>query len=122
MKKLIIICFVLVLCAPFVLFAGGGKEEEPAEKVTETKAEPVKASDADDPDPWIIDVRKGLEPYRGTFNFKGPDGQTPTWDTDLVLTKGEVQKIQAGLRLCHKYARAAGRIYRCSLRRSAGCP
>lgn len=59
-----------------------------------TAAETVK----DEIDPWILEVRKGIDKYRGEIDpsFKGPDGQTPSWDTELVLTVSEVEKIKLG--------------------------
>ena len=48
-------------------------------------------------DPKIAEFRTGLDKYRTTnIEFKGPGGQTPTWDTELFLTKEEVKKIQEG--------------------------
>ncbi|KKK89035.1 hypothetical protein LCGC14_2737160, partial [marine sediment metagenome] len=46
-------------------------------------------------DPWIFEMRKGLDPYRGEINYKTENGLDPTWDTELVLTIGEVERIRA---------------------------
>ena len=40
-------------------------------------------------------MRKGLDPYRGSIDYKGEYGAVPTWDTDLVLTVDEVNQIRA---------------------------
>jgi ribose transport system substrate-binding protein len=91
MKKLLIV--LIVLSVPLLLFAGQEKpapvEEKPAPVVKEEVSKDIY-------DPWILEIRDGLEPYRGMFSFKGPQGQTPTWDTELMLTVGEVEKIRAG--------------------------
>jgi ribose transport system substrate-binding protein len=48
-------------------------------------------------DPKILELREGMDKYRTeNIEFDGPAGQTPTWDTELFLTKGEVAEIQEG--------------------------
>jgi ribose transport system substrate-binding protein len=96
MKKLLLIVFVILLAVPAVMLARPKPvdvEEPPA--VMEEEPEPVDMT-ADEVDPWIIDVRRGLEKYRGPIIFKGPLGQTPQWDTEIVLTNAEVEKIRQG--------------------------
>jgi ribose transport system substrate-binding protein len=72
MKKLMFAAAILMVLFPLLAFAGGG-----------------------DTAPWIIEMRKGLDPYRGSIDYKGEYGATPTWDTDLVLTVDEVNQIRA---------------------------
>jgi ribose transport system substrate-binding protein len=86
----VIALLALLLLAPGILLAGGQSQKESG------KGAAASAGDLGKVDPWILQVREGLEKYRGSFNFKGPNGQTPTWDTELVLTLGEVEKIKSG--------------------------
>jgi ribose transport system substrate-binding protein len=92
MKKVVMALLIISLLVPFVLFAE--KKEAPMEEKPAPEAETM--ADKNAPDPWILDVRKGLDPYRGEIMFKGPQGQTPTWDTEVMLTVGEVEKLRAG--------------------------
>ena len=67
----------------------------------ETMAEETMAEetmeDMDAIDPKILELREGMDKYRTeNIEFDGPAGQTPTWDTELFLTKGEVAEIQEG--------------------------
>jgi ribose transport system substrate-binding protein len=87
MKKLIITVVILMLLLPLLAFAGGGKEQ--GEKGA------VSAGKGSDIAPWIIEMRKGLDPYRGSIDYKGEYGAIPTWDTNLVLTVDEVNQIRA---------------------------
>jgi len=69
--------------------------EEAVEEAVEEVAEVIE--DLDEIDPKIVELREGMDKWRTTnTQFKGPGGQDPTWDTELVLTKGEVAEIQAG--------------------------
>jgi ribose transport system substrate-binding protein len=73
--------------------------EEAVEEVEEAEevAEEVVEEDMDEVDPKIVELRQGMDAWRTeNVQFKGPGGQTPTWDTELLLTKGEVAEIQAG--------------------------
>lgn len=92
MKKVLILLFVVMFAVPLVLIAGK-KEKAPVEEKPEVTEEKV---DKDVPDPWILEVREGLDPYRGDTLFTGPQGQTPTWDTELMLTVAEVEKLRRG--------------------------
>jgi ribose transport system substrate-binding protein len=69
--------------------------EEAAEVVEEAVEE---EAGGDEIDPWILEIREGLEGLRYEIpsESQGPDGQTPTWDTELVLTVAEVEKIREG--------------------------
>lgn len=95
MRKILFIFFILVL-ATSIVFIGGGKKEKAAPAKEEVKpAVEVEVAGAEI-DPWILEVRKGLEKYRGKIVFKGPQGQTPSWDTEVVLTNAEVEKVRKG--------------------------
>jgi len=100
MKKLILFAVVIFLTVSFVAIAGGKKKEKAPEVTPSEKEQPAEEAEAaaagNEIDPWIINVREGLEKYRGEIIFKGPQGQKPTWDTELVLTNAEVEKIRQG--------------------------
>jgi len=66
----------------------------PTTAAAETTAANV--ADTTETDPWIVDMRKGLDAYRGEIAYKGEYGATPTWDTQLVLTLAEVEQIKKG--------------------------
>ncbi len=96
MKKLLASVLIVFLAVPVMALAKAkpAQEEEPP-AVKEAQPEPVDTT-ADEIDQWIINVRKGLEKYRGPIVFKGPLGQTPQWDTEIVLTNAEVERIRQG--------------------------
>lgn len=106
MKKSVLFMLVLIIAITMVVTfmlsgcktttaettaaASTAAETTVAESAAETTAEDMSAID-----PKILEFRQGLDKYRTTnSDFKGPGGQTPTWDTELVLTKAEVAKIQ----------------------------
>jgi ribose transport system substrate-binding protein len=93
MKKTIVLLIIITVAVSMVLFTSG-KKKEPAPMEEEPMVEMEEA--ADEVDQWLVDVRKGLEKYRGTIVFQGPQGQDPSWDTELVLTNAEVREIRAG--------------------------
>lgn len=111
-KSMLFILIVIIATAMVATFTLAGCKATTTETTTAattvavttaaetTVAETTAAAETtkDEIDPWILDVRKGLDKYRGKIDpsFKGPDGQTPTWDTDLVLTVSEVEKIKQG--------------------------
>ncbi|MCK5571006.1 MAG: hypothetical protein KAJ15_14890, partial [Spirochaetes bacterium] len=81
MKKLLLSIFIVFLVAPVLVMGGrkkGAEEPKKAEEAPAVVEEEPAAEDtrANEVDPWIIDVRKGLEKYRGKIVFKGPLGQT----------------------------------------------
>jgi hypothetical protein len=90
-KTFYLLCFLLFL-VPGVVLGSGGKGAPPVEEEPAVEVEVA----ADEVDPWIIDVREGLEKYRGPILFQGPQGQTPSWDTELTLTRAEVEKLRKG--------------------------
>jgi len=94
-RKVFIAALVVLLAVPLVLLAG--KKQEKKEVAPEAEVEEVLA-DKGQIDPWILEVRKGVNKYRGPIDpsFEGPDGQVPTWDTELVLTVGEVEEVRKG--------------------------
>ena len=69
-----------------------------AEETTAAEQEEVAEEGMDEIDPWIVEVRSGLEPYRLEIpdGFIGPTGKQVTSDSELFLTKAEVKKIQNG--------------------------
>jgi ribose transport system substrate-binding protein len=93
MKKYSIVLVLAVFLLPMFFLAGGKKEDAAP---MEEEAKPVVETGGDETDPWIIEIREGLEKYRGQILFDGPQGQTPSWDTELVLTLDEVEKIRKG--------------------------
>jgi len=114
MKKISIILMVaIVSIGMLVTFSLSGCKsaveevvEEVAEEVEEVveeveevveEVEEVVEEDMSEIDPKIVELRQGMDAWR-TENtlFEGPGGQSPTWDTELFLTKGEVAEIQAG--------------------------
>ena len=72
--------------------AAGEVESAVEEMVEETMAE----EDKDVIDPWIVEMREGLDPYRGEIDYVGEYGAIPTWDTELYLTIAEVEKVKEG--------------------------
>jgi ribose transport system substrate-binding protein len=113
MKKTLLILLMsaitISMVATFSLI--GCKEEAPVETtaaettaaettVAETTAAETTAAETEDMnviDPKIEELRQGMDKYRTeNIQFKGPGGQTPTWDTELFLTKAEVAQIQEG--------------------------
>lgn len=90
MKKLMLVMFIVVLAASMILI--GCEKKKAKEEVAEVEA--VEEVKGDETDPWILEMRKGLDPYRGSINYKGEFGATPTWDTELVLTVNEVEEIR----------------------------
>ena len=93
MKKYFVVLLIAVILLPMLLLASGRKKDAAP---MEEEAEPVVSVGGDETDPWIVDVREGLEKYRGEIVFDGPQGQTPSWDTELVLTSNEVEQIKKG--------------------------
>ncbi len=114
MKKLSRSIFITVLCLILVgSFALFGCKQQAAETTVaaettaaetmaeetmaeETMAEETMAEGSDEIDPWILDMRAGLDPYRGSIGYEGEYGATPTWDTELFLTLAEVEEVKKG--------------------------
>jgi ribose transport system substrate-binding protein len=98
MKKILFLLCVTVIAVSIVFIAAKEEEMAPApkaEKAMEAEAVPG----GDELDPWIADVWGAVEQYRIPLdpNFKGPHGETVTWDRDsLPLTVAEVEKVRAG--------------------------
>ena len=114
MRKLSRSIFITVLCLILVgSFALFGCKQQAAETTVaaettaaetmaeetmaeETMAEETMAEGSDEIDPWILDMRAGLDPYRGSIDYEGEYGATPTWDTELFLTLAEVEEVKKG--------------------------
>jgi ribose transport system substrate-binding protein len=91
MKKLWIICFILILVVPGLLIAG--RKDREVEKETPAFEEGV---DMDETDPWFAEMRAFEKPYiNPVVKFTGVQGEQPVYDGDLVLTRGEVEKIRS---------------------------
>lgn len=107
MKKIVIWILVLAFVSTMALFGAGCRQQVAEETmaaettaaattVAETAAETTAAETVEEVAPFILEAREGLEPFRGDLTFQGELGQTPTWDTDLVLNVSEVEKIKEG--------------------------
>lgn len=105
MKKLLLSLVVAIMVVTMLLtFLVTGCKTETTETTaaeeTTTAAETTVAAEttaaSTETDPWILEMRAGLDQFRGEINYKGEYGATPTWDTELVLTTAEVEQIKAG--------------------------
>lgn len=118
MKKLLVILLVSALAVSMLLLGTSCAETAVVEETTtaaitesaettsaettsaETTAAETTTEDNSAIDPWIKGLWDEVEQYReGTLDpaFKGPNGETVTWDRDsLPLTIAEVEKIKAG--------------------------
>jgi ribose transport system substrate-binding protein len=94
---LLIVVFILTLSLTSISCK---EEATPAEEVTEEPAEEVTEEPVgDELDPMIAKVWASVDQFRHPISsdFKGPNGETVTLDTDsLRLTVSEVKKIQDG--------------------------
>ncbi len=88
-RLLLFAAALCVACAAPTAFAGGQTEKAGG-------AGQVSGQTPGAVDPWILQMREGLEKYRGTITFEGELGQKPNWDSEVVLTNAEVQKIRGG--------------------------
>ena len=106
-KSFSIILVILMVICTFSLLTFFGCKTEAAETTTAaeteaaettTAAETEAAEDMNEPDPWILEMREGWE----NFDFEkfsyltGPDEVPQTFQDELILTKGEVEKLRAG--------------------------
>jgi hypothetical protein len=109
MKKLfygiLVIVLSVALAGSFTLFGCAQPAAETTAAETTAAAEETTAAaeettaaeeDKDVIDPWIVEMREGLDPYRGEIDYVGEYGATPTWDTELYLTIAEVEKAREG--------------------------
>jgi len=112
-KKLLHMILITVFCVIFIgsflMISCKSEVTETSEETTvaestseettaaeSTSAETTVAEDKNVIDPWIVEMRKGLDPYRGEIGYKGEYGATPTWDTELFLTIAEVEQVKKG--------------------------
>jgi ribose transport system substrate-binding protein len=92
MRKIFFLFLTALFIVPAILLAGTNKEGAPA-----AGEEPMAMEeDLSSIDPWITEMREGLDSFRGEITFKGEQGQTPNWDNEISLTLGEVKKIRTG--------------------------
>lgn len=95
-KSMLLILIAIIAIAMVATFTLAGCKQATT-TTAETTVAATAAEDMNVIDPKIVEFRQGLDKWRTTdTNFKGPAGQTPTWDTELFLTKAEVKKIQEG--------------------------
>ena len=92
---IIMIAFISVMIITSFSFFGCRQE---AVVTTAAEADVTEEAVADKNviDPWIVEMRAGLDQFRGEIGYKGEYGHTPTWDTELYLTIAEVEKIRQG--------------------------
>jgi ribose transport system substrate-binding protein len=97
MKRFMLLVLIVVFTVPVVVLYGGKKAEEEVE-IEKPQGEAVEKPSGSMIDQWIMYTRKGSEKYRGSIDpsFRGPDGQVPTWDTEVVLTENEVERLREG--------------------------
>jgi len=90
MKRLWLLVLLIALATPGLLLAGKKeKAEKPAPKYEE-------GVDMSETDPWFAEMRSHEEPYINPIvKFTGTGGEQPVYDADLVLTRGEVEKIRS---------------------------
>ena len=111
MKKLFLSLVIAVMVITMLLtfsVIGCKKETVETTAAAETTAAPATTASAEttaaaettatsiEPDPWILEMRAGLDQFRGEINYKGEYGATPTWDTELFLTLAEVEQVKKG--------------------------
>ncbi|MCL5073030.1 MAG: substrate-binding domain-containing protein [Actinobacteria bacterium] len=110
MKKLLLSLVISIMVITMLLtFSIVGCKKETAETTAAPETTAVSATTAatettavettaasTEPDPWILEMRAGLDQFRGEINYKGEYGATPTWDTELFLTLAEVEQIKKG--------------------------
>ena len=101
MKKLLALLISISLFGSLSFIGFGCKTTEVVETTTvaeTTVAETTVAETEDENqvDPWILEKRDPLKDLRHELDYKGEYGQTATWDTELVLTSTEVEKIKEG--------------------------
>jgi ribose transport system substrate-binding protein len=83
-----------------------------AAAATTTAAETTAAvtEDMSAPDPWILEKRAIEKPYiTGPIKFTGAEGEKPSYDGDLLLTKAEVEQLKGmGLKAAYVDNNTAG--------------
>lgn len=106
MKKITLMIIALMLVFALILQGCSGKTADSGKDAAETTtsedtAETTTSEEDLDPDaidPYILEVREPLIPYRGEIPewVESTDGEKPVWDTELVLTNAEVAKLRKG--------------------------
>lgn len=98
-KSVVLFLAVLLIGAASVPAFPGGNQEKAARGGGEKAAVAAETTgDLNAVDPWILEVREGLEKYRTkiTPDMVDQAGYPLSWDTELVLTNGEVKKLRGG--------------------------
>jgi ribose transport system substrate-binding protein len=95
MKRIWILCMVLLLAVPVLVFPESKKEQPVPEKPAMVEEETM---DMDAVDPWIHEIKTKMSKYivDPNIEWRGLFGEKPVYGTDLVLTNGEVKKIREG--------------------------
>ncbi|UCB45453.1 MAG: substrate-binding domain-containing protein [Spirochaetota bacterium] len=89
------IMFLVFFVAVSFCLAGSGEEEKPME-VEEPAA--VTGEDPNAPDPWLANLRSKYDRYRDAIDldFRDKAGYPTVWDTEVMITVGERDKLRAG--------------------------
>ncbi len=94
MRKVGILCLFLILAALVLTMGCNRKKQETAEEEAAVKVE--EAVDMDEIDPFWAEMHAYETPYiNPAVKFTGVKGEQPVYDGDLVLTRGEVEKIRS---------------------------
>ena len=95
MRKLWIVCLLLVIAAPGLMVSCQKKKAEPvADEESAPKVE--EAVDMDEIDPLWTEMHALEADYiNPSVKFTGTAGEQPVYDDGLVLTRGEVEEIRA---------------------------
>ena len=100
MKKIFLFLMAVVISVSLTLsFSLAGCKEEAVTEVIEEVAEEVEEEveeEMDEISPFIVENREWFKKYHTVsfYDWMGPNGETITGDEDLVLTKGEIEKIK----------------------------
>ena len=96
MKKLWIVCLLLVIAAPGLLLVSCQKKKAEPMAEEEPEAMVEEAVDMDEIDPFWTEMHALEAEYiTSAVKFTGTAGEQPVYDDGLVLTRGEVEKIRS---------------------------
>ena len=100
-KRIVLIVVMCFLVAASLLMVGCRKRlEKAAEKLVETVGEAIEEAmeetvGGDEIDPWIVDMRQGLDQYRGDINYQGGRidvYDNPFHDADIRVFSSKIRK------------------------------